>query len=987
MKAKPIKFFITTLIVMISAMVFSVAVSAAEIVLPDIISDHMLIQQGEEISLWGTAGSGEKVEVTISANGRVYQEGTATADEAGSFMVKLSAMNPGGPYEILFETTTDSVTVYDVVIGELWIQCGQSNMAKTTSGCGTYTSKILPDSPINDIRLFMNTTDNQMTERATNLEGEWKIADSESVKSFSALGYCAIKEIHDDLQIPVGGICVAVSGKMMSYFKGPSTPGEAGGKLYNSKFAPLTNMAVRGVMWHQFEGDRDNAKFKETFVNLVNSWRLDRNDDDLHVVYFTANPSPMKYIGSSGEYVVRDWSLLRLEQIKAYYDLDNVSFIVTTDFPFEEQDTDLIHPKNKLDTGKRMGQTVLGAVYGRNNTWQSPLYKVSSKGNGYAEVTFSNTYGGLKTDDGLSPRHFLVGETNGVWKEPSSVEIIDDDTIRISCDVLDEINYISYCVEAHLYPYTSVDDAVSNTYVDVNVVNSANLPLAPFVIEIGESKAEKEFTDFAEIPERIDTAIKEPLTVVDWNADGDIITVDFSHPVSSLSGKVTLTRTKGSVTENLTSAIAFGENHPNIANGGTIDFNTMIIKPDGGLSTHKESDSEKWVYKFTLTDVKPIDSSAVSNLSFYEKSFYVELIDNAMDAVTTKNDENRDLHFKQGEASWVEAPTYDSIEVSNDTDKTKIFATNQAFTSYYSATLYKFLNKTEEDGNTVYKAVTTDDRDYTVKAKFRFTLPENPVDADGNALAWNSGGYKWHKKVSFGIGAHATPFYGSSYTAINAKNQTGSGIIFNYHPYYYDSSNPTANMKNIGIWVKGEANTLNTLAYVQDIRPNTDIELKISYKDGRSIAFINNKKFADMTVTDTPGVPIIDVGWRTHNTSSVLPSNIEPVEISDYELTLAHEVRPITVGEPGFDDQTVLILVENPTETDKEILAICALYDENDALSQIIPISNTVVKGNAKEFAFKDLDTDGIKYIRVFVWNGITLEPYQEKIPVMNIEN
>lgn len=493
------------------AVLFSVSAGAANINLPDIISDHMLLQQGEEVTLWGTADAGETVMVKLMANGKTYLTAKTTAKSDGSFEVNLPAIPPGGPFELVFATKTATKTVTDVMVGELWLQGGQSNMAMPTQNCGSHAAKILPDKKIDDIRLFMNTKDDGSTERASSLSGQWMVADESTVKKYSAIGYYALKTIHDELDIPVGGICVAVSGRGMSYFMGPDSPGGAGGKLYNTKYAPIINMTVRGVMWNQFSADRtkDEEAFSASFNKLIKTWRADRNDPDLPFVYVTAYPALMKYYASwTDSYIMEDWSVARLGQIKTYYDTDNTAFCVTTDLPPQPSDSDPLHPQDKTTTAKRLGITALGAIYGKIENWQSPLYKVSAKNGDCVDVTFSSTYGGLKTTDGEAPRCFLVGATQTSLRE-AKAEIINENTIRLSSDSVKNIKYISYCVEAHLYPYKSVDDAVINTYPDVNVVNSEGLPLTPFYVKVGDAKKEKVFNNFATIGKRFDTVKRE----------------------------------------------------------------------------------------------------------------------------------------------------------------------------------------------------------------------------------------------------------------------------------------------------------------------------------------------------------------------------------------------------------------------------------------------------------------------------------------------
>ncbi len=497
-------------IVLVGIFMLSVVSYAAEITLPDIISDHMLIQQGEPTYVWGAAGAGETVTVKLTASGKTLMTAKGTAGNDGKFKISLGAIPPGGPFDLEFSTESSSKIVTDVMVGEVWLQGGQSNMALRGRKASLATQELLPKEKINDIRLFINTKDEPMAERAENVEGKWVVADNETTREYSAIGYLALKTVYDTIDVPVGGICLAVDGKGMSYFSGPTEKGGVGKKGYNAKYAPIVDYKVRGVMWNQFSADRENENFTRDFNQLIKSWRLDRDDPDLPFVFITGYPSPMKYFASwTNSYIMEDWSIARLGQIQTYYETDNTAFIVTTDLPPQETDSDPLHPTDKRVTGIRLGRAVLGSIYGKIENWQSPMYKASSKGDGYVDVTFSYAYGGLKTTDGEAPRCFLVGRTDTALRE-AKAEIINENTIRLSAEGLKDINYISYCTEAHLYPYTSAEDAVINTYPDVNVVNSEGLPLASFAVNVGEERREKTFKNFAVIGKRFDTVKRDP---------------------------------------------------------------------------------------------------------------------------------------------------------------------------------------------------------------------------------------------------------------------------------------------------------------------------------------------------------------------------------------------------------------------------------------------------------------------------------------------
>jgi len=463
----------------------------ANLTLPDLISDHMLIQQNKPIKLWGNAEPGETVTVKLEAGNEIKAQVQTQVEETGRFDIELPKMTAGGPYALTFSTEDQSVTVSDVLIGELWVQSGQSNMARPTSGTGSYASEILPAEANDEIRIFMATADVSASTPATDITGSWKIADTTTVNNYSAVGYVALEKLNQELDMPVGGICNAVGGASMSQFMGIDN-GTAGGYYY-SKTAPLTQLNIRGVMWYQGEGDRGRtpSDFTATFNKLIRTWRNAWGDSDLPFVYVALPPSPMKYYASwTGGYIMEDFSSARLGQLQSYYENDNVAFAVAMDcHPNAGEDS--LHPNNKKPIGERLGLATLDMIYNVIDNGMSPLFKSVTVNGNTATVFFNHTYGGLKTVDNEAPRCFYVSESeNGTYYE-AQAEITGTDEITLTCSEISEIKYVSYAVEKHMYPYTSADDAVINTYADVNLVNSENLPACPFAYSVSETRKEK----------------------------------------------------------------------------------------------------------------------------------------------------------------------------------------------------------------------------------------------------------------------------------------------------------------------------------------------------------------------------------------------------------------------------------------------------------------------------------------------------------------
>lgn len=484
---KKTKLFVLTLFLLLCT---ATVVGAADIKLPDLISDHMLIQQVKPIKLWGSATPGETVTITLESATKVYSTGTTTVKADGTFSAELPGTLAGGPYTLTFDSPSSKKIVKDVLVGELWVQGGQSNMAKTVGASGVYLTEIRPKETKDKIRIFMNTETITTTQPATDLKGSWNVVNSNSANSYSAVGYVALEKLNEELNLPVGGICNAIGGAGMSQFMGPSG---SVGSYYYGKVSPLTNLSVRGVMWYQGEGDRGSTEnnFASTFNKLIKSWRDDWDDPDMPFVYVMLPPSPMKYYASwTGGYIMEDFSTARLGQLKSYYENDNVAFAVSMDCP-PNPGEDPLHPNNKRPIGERLALAALDEIYQVTDQGVSPLYESASVSGNTAVITFSHAYDGLKTTDGKDPRCFMAAGSDGKFYD-ATAKITGKNTVTITCSKVSKIEQVSYGVEKQMYPYTSADDSVIDTYADVNLTNSEGLPLCPFSYSVTTVKAEKQ---------------------------------------------------------------------------------------------------------------------------------------------------------------------------------------------------------------------------------------------------------------------------------------------------------------------------------------------------------------------------------------------------------------------------------------------------------------------------------------------------------------
>lgn len=446
--------------------------------LPNIISDNMLIQRNKPISIWGKSSYvGEKISAVLyGKNGEVLTSGSSVINNSGEFDFDIPASDAADNCSLVVSAGGEEKRISNVMVGELWVMSGQSNMElKTKRLTESVRNEILPENEIDEIRLFTVVGQEDPGEPCYDALGKWVVASPETVDDFSAVGYVAIKELYDTLNVPVGGIDTSFGGTYMAQWLAPDNPKKLkSGSYYNTKMAPLTSMSIKGIMWYQGENGEDRAmlsystydSFTAKFENLITSWRNAWNENDLPVVFVQLPVSDT------------DFSRVRLAQLKAYKEIPNVSMAVTVDcipnrtlYPTEEA----IHFHNKIPVGKRIAYSCLKDVYGYSTyNGAGPMLKESKTENDYILLTFDNVENGLITNDGNAPKYFAVAGEDGKYYS-ASAQIISKDTVKVYSSEVSAPKYVRYLCE--------YDDGFCDgrTFPVVNLYNSAMIPCGTFM--------------------------------------------------------------------------------------------------------------------------------------------------------------------------------------------------------------------------------------------------------------------------------------------------------------------------------------------------------------------------------------------------------------------------------------------------------------------------------------------------------------------------
>jgi sialate O-acetylesterase len=451
------------------------AASAEELRLGSLFSDHMVLQRDKPVTVWGWANAGERV--TVSCGG---QSVSVTAASSGKWLVKLEALSTSDQSRSLIVTGGEGrhCEVKDVLVGEVWLGSGQSNMAMTVAGCNRFEEeKAAARFPL--IRHYKESSGPANTPRAEG-KGAWQECSPDSVGGFSAVLYFFGREIFRETGVPVGIINTSVGGtpieswiaaevqsadpdtkasydsrleqylnfdpaqapalyeKQLSTWKAASEKARATGApfvvpqpkdpvamhklkggpsgLYNGKVFHLAPFTLRGMLWYQGEGNtRSNPDlYEKQLRQLVTSWRKLWQDE----VPFAWVQLP-NYT-SPGE----GWPRVREAMLKTLA-LPNTGMAITIDIGEEKQ----IHPKNKQDVGKRLALWALGTVYGKSVPATSgPLPSIFTPGAGSITVAFKHTNGGLRSLSGGPLTGFEVAAADRQWKR-AEAKIVGDTVV------------------------------------------------------------------------------------------------------------------------------------------------------------------------------------------------------------------------------------------------------------------------------------------------------------------------------------------------------------------------------------------------------------------------------------------------------------------------------------------------------------------------------------------------------------------------------
>jgi sialate O-acetylesterase len=479
----------------------------ADVKLPALISDNMVLQQQMPVRIWGQATIGENVTVAMAG-----QTVKARTESDGKWEVFLAPMRAGGPFEMTI-AGSNSITIRNVLIGEVWVASGQSNMAWTLRNSKGSEQEI-PAANYPQIRFFQVKT--TVAERPADdfTDATWKVINPDTAPGISGVAYFFAREIQQTRGVAVGILQSAVGGTpaqawtsnealnddlnlhwyheewakraeawpaakeryeaALAKFKTEAAQARAEGKplprppalpvgapghshtpsgLYNGMIAPLTPYGIRGAIWYQGEsnaGPKDNELYQRLFSEMILDWRRAWGIGQFPFLWVQ--------LASFQPPANRTWAVLRDSQTGTLQ-LANTGQALAIDIG-ESND---IHPKDKLTVGHRLALAARAVAYKENIVHSGPAQRAVTREEGSLRVWFTHTGSGLATRGNEALTGFRVAGSDGRYFKAEAR--LDGDTVVVSSGLVKDPIHVRYAWE---------NDPIAN------LTNREGLPAVPF---------------------------------------------------------------------------------------------------------------------------------------------------------------------------------------------------------------------------------------------------------------------------------------------------------------------------------------------------------------------------------------------------------------------------------------------------------------------------------------------------------------------------
>jgi len=498
-------------LLIVGLLLLPAASARANVVLPDVINDGMVLQCDRAIPIWGKADPGETVTVSFAG-----QKRTATADQEGKWLVHLSARRATAIPATMIVSGKNKIEIGNILVGEVWLVAGQSNMQRLLSETANGEQAIAAANHPS-IRLF-NVSRQVAFKHAPPPLARWQSCTPESVKQFSAAGYYFGVELANELKVPIGLINSSYGGSQAEAWTpvdyllaspdlkptvdrtkiwdderprvrveydealkkwreesdkaktagakpqpSPAVPDalreyRLASSIYDGMIAPLIPFMIRGALWYQGESNEARAQqYGLLLPTMIKAWRDRWGEGDFP---FGIVQLP-NYRDQKAEPADEAWSHVREAQRRSALSTRSSGLIVLIDIG-EAHD---IHPRNKIDVGRRMALWALADVYGRRLTKSGPVFRDAKIAGSQIVLTFDEVGTGLKIHDGDKLDEFAIAgaDQKWVWAE---AKIVGKNRVEVWSASVGQPLAVRY--------------AFNNNPKHPNLTNETGLPAGPF---------------------------------------------------------------------------------------------------------------------------------------------------------------------------------------------------------------------------------------------------------------------------------------------------------------------------------------------------------------------------------------------------------------------------------------------------------------------------------------------------------------------------
>jgi len=404
---------------------------SAQVLLPGVITNNMVLQREKPVTIWGTASAGEKITVSFAGQTKI-----ALTDTAGNWILKLDPMKASAEPRKMIISGSNTIQLENILVGEVWLCSGQSNMEYPLDR--KLKRYIAPQKGEDVAQNELKSEKNPLI-RFLYVEHKlspvlptdgWENCNDTTLSYISAVGYFFVKELAEKLKVPVGIISTSWGGTRVeqwtpasAYLKSPlfkdtiavkenfKIDGMAPGKMFEGMLHPIIPYTIKGFLWYQGESNlmiHDTTTFAAKTRLMLDTWRGLWSDNTLPFYYVQIAPY---------YYSKRKDKLKHSADLLPYYweaqtrclAFPNTGMIVTTDLV---DDLNNIHPSYKWEVGHRLSLWALAKDYGMKIVYSGPLYKSMRVKKNCIEITFTQTGTGLVSSDGQPLNWFTIAGTD-----------------------------------------------------------------------------------------------------------------------------------------------------------------------------------------------------------------------------------------------------------------------------------------------------------------------------------------------------------------------------------------------------------------------------------------------------------------------------------------------------------------------------------------------------------------------------------------------